>query len=295
MQSFATPIPVAETWRHGFVRANGVRFHYVEAGHGPLLLLLHGFPEFWYSWRHQIPMLATRFRVVVPDLRGYNESEKAVSGYDVRTQVEDVVGLVRALGHERCRLAGHDVGGVVAWAMAGRYPEVVERLSILNAPHPAAMMQSLRSNAAQRKRSRYIFLFQLPGLPERRFRARNFAIVEKIIRGHMVHPERLSDADVDAFRAALARPGALRSALAFYRAAFRDAMRNGFSVHDLMIRVPTQVIWGEQDFALGLDLVQGLSRWVSDLELELLPTAGHFVQQDEPEITGELLIDFFSR
>jgi pimeloyl-ACP methyl ester carboxylesterase len=295
VQSIATPLPVAEPWRHGFIRANGIRFHYVEAGDGPLVLLLHGFPEFWYSWRHQIPALATRFRVVAPDLRGYNETEKPQSGYDVRTLVEDVACLVRALGHDRCRLAGHDWGGVIAWATAARYPEIVERLSILNAPHPTAMASALWSSASQRKLSRYIFAFQIPGIPERRFRARNFAILDKSIRGRMVHPERLSEADLDAFKGALARPGALRSTLAYYRAAFRGAIRSGFSTHDVMIRVPTQVIWGEQDFALGVELVQNLSRWVEDLELELLPTAGHWVQQDEPEITSDLMLDFLSR
>ena len=295
MQSIATPLPVAEPWRHGYIRANGIRFHYVEAGDGPLVLLLHGFPEFWYSWRHQIPALATRFRVVAPDLRGYNETEKPQTGYDVRTLVEDVACLVRALGHDRCRLAGHDWGGVIAWATAARYPEIVERLSILNAPHPTAMALALWSSATQRKWSRYIFAFQIPGIPEQRFRARNFAILEKIIRGRMVHPERLSDADLDAFKDALARPGALRSTLAYYRAAFRGAVRSGFSTHDVMIRVPTQVIWGEQDFALGIELVQNLSRWVEDLELELLPTAGHWVQQDEPELTSDLMLDFMSR
>ncbi len=285
----------AEPWRHGFLRANGIRFHYVEAGDGPLLLLLHGFPEFWYSWRHQIPVLATRFRVVAPDLRGYNETEKPASGYDVRTLVEDVAGLVRAFGYDRCRLAGHDWGGVIAWSAAARFPELIERLSILNAPHPTAMALALRSNASQRKRSRYIFTFQIPGLPERRIRARNFEMIDKVMRGQMVHPERLSNSDVDAFKTALARPGSLSATLAYYRTAFRGALRTGFAAHDVRINVPTQVIWGEQDFALGIELVQNLSRWVPDLELELLPTAGHWVQQDEPEITSELMLDFFSR
>ena len=295
MQSTATLPPVAHPWRHGFIRANGIRFHYVEAGDGPLLLLLHGFPEFWYSWRHQIPVLATRFRVVAPDLRGYNETEKPPAGYDVRTLVEDVACLVRALGHDRCHLAGHDWGGVIAWATAARFPEIIERLSILNAPHPTAMALALRSSAAQRKKSRYIFGFQIPGIPEFRIRARNFAMIERVMRDKMIHPERLSDADLDAFKAALARPGALRATLAYYRTAFRAALRSGFSAHDIRIHVPTQVIWGEQDFALGLELVQNLSRWVDDLELELLPTAGHWVQQDEPEITSELMLAFLSR
>jgi len=284
-----------EPWCHGFVRANGVRFHYVEAGSGPLLLLLHGFPECWYSWRHQIPVLAERFHVVAPDLRGYNESDKPSSGYGVRTLVDDVAGLARAFGSERFRLAGHDWGGVIAWATAGRFPELVERLSILNAPHPTAMALALRSSAAQRKRSRYIFAFQVPGLAERRIRAHGFRLVEKAIRGNMVNPERMSDADLEVFKTALARPGALRAALAYYRQAFRDSLRGGFAVHEVRIEVPTQVIWGEKDVALGVELVQSLGRWVPDLQLELLPTAGHWVQQDEPELTTELMLEFLER
>src|SRR3712207_2391582 len=120
---------------HREATLNGVRLHYVEAGTGPLVLLLHGFPEFWYSWRHQIPALAGRFRVVAPDLRGYNETAKPASGYDVDTLVEDTAALVRALGEERCLLVGHDWGGAIAWETAARHPHLVERLAILNAPH----------------------------------------------------------------------------------------------------------------------------------------------------------------
>jgi epoxide hydrolase 4 len=287
--------PVREdAWTHGFAEANGVRFHFVEAGEGPLLLLLHGFPELWYSWRHQIAALAERFHVVAPDLRGYNETSKPASGYDTRTLVADVVGLSRALGHARFRLAGHDWGGMVAWATAARHPELVERLSILNAPHPTAMARALRSNVAQMRRSWYIFAIQIPGFAEARIRRDGYALIDRMIRGQMVHPERMSDADSAIFRAAIARPGALDAALAYYRAAFRAALAEGFRAPNVDVRVPTQVIWGERDHALGVELLDGLDRWVPDLEVHRIPTASHWVQQDEPELVTALMAEFLS-
>lgn len=266
----------------------------VEAGAGPLVLLLHGFPEFWYSWRHQIPALAERFRVVAPDLRGYNETEKPLSGYDVRTLVDDVVALVRAFGYERCFLAGHDWGGVIAWATAARFPELVEKLSILNAPHPTALARALRTSRAQRRRSWYIAAFQLRGLAEARIRRDDFAVLEKIFRGQMEHPERMTDGDMQRFREALGRPGALEAALEYYRAAFRAALRDGFRIHDVSVSVPTQVIWGEQDKALGLELLDELDRWVPNLRIDRIATASHWVQQDEPELVTDLMLDFFA-
>jgi pimeloyl-ACP methyl ester carboxylesterase len=286
---------ITDPWSHAEVEANDVRFHIVEAGSGPLLVLLHGFPEFWYSWRHQLPPLAKHFHVVAPDMRGYNETSKPKTGYDLRALVADVVALARALGHERFLLAGHDWGGVVAWAVAVRHPELVERLSILNAPHPTAMVHALRSSVAQLRRSWYIFAFQIPGLAEWMFRRDGFAIVDRVIRGQMVHRDRMSDEEAAQFRAAIARPGALEASLEYYRQAFRAALRDGFRAHDARVLVPTQVVWGERDHALGVELLDGLDRWVPDLEIHRIPTASHWVQQDEPERVTELIVEFFTR
>lgn len=292
MSSAQIPAFPIDSWSHGYTEANGIRFHYVEAGSGPLLVLLHGFPEFWYSWRNQIPKLAEHFRVVAPDLRGYNETEKPRDGYDIRTLVEDVQHLARAFDADRYVLCGHDWGGVIAWHTASRHPESVEKLVILNGPHPTAMTKALRTSLAQMRRSWYIFLFQIPGLGERRLKRNNFAAIENIFRNGLVHKERMTDADLELFKQAMAKPGALYAALEYYREAFRAARRDRFALHDVRIDVPTQVIWGEQDTALGTDLVKDLGHWVSDLRLDLVPTAGHWVQQDEPDVVAELMLDF---
>jgi pimeloyl-ACP methyl ester carboxylesterase len=283
---------VSEPWKHGHVDANGIRFHYVEAGEGPLVLLLHGFPEFWYSWRHQIGPLAERFHVVAPDLRGYNETEKPRSGYDVGTLVADTVALAQAFGERRFRLAGHDWGGAIAWATAARHPEAVERLVILNAPHPTAMTDALRTNRTQLRRSWYMFFFQLPFLPEWLLARDDYSSVARGILGNLVHRERFSREDVEQFKRAMAKPGTLKAAINYYRAAFRDAVRNRFRSRNVPIDVPTLVIWGEHDAFLGKELTFGLDRWVRDLRVEYLPDSGHWVQQDEPEIVTRLMLDF---
>src|SRR4029453_11928318 len=159
----------------GFAEVGEVGLHYVEAGEGPLVVLLHGFPEFWFSWRLQIaPLAAAGFRVVAPDLRGYNLSSRpaGVEAYGADRLAADIRGLIRELGSESALLVGHDWGGTVAWATAMNHPEVVDRLATLNAAHPRRLQQGLR-NPRQLLRSSYFFSFQLPGLPERRVRARN--------------------------------------------------------------------------------------------------------------------------
>src|SRR5258708_17166734 len=177
-EAFALPPGCAE----GFVETNGVQLHYVAAGSGPLVLLLHGFPEFWYSWRYQLPALATRFRVVAPDLRGYNLSDKPRSGYDVTTLTDDISGLVTALGARRAHVVGHDWGGALACALALRNPDRLGRLAILSAPHPALMLHELR-RPRQLRRSLYIGLFQLRGMAARAVAPDDYALVRRTLRG----------------------------------------------------------------------------------------------------------------
>jgi pimeloyl-ACP methyl ester carboxylesterase len=283
---------VTEPWKHGHVDANGVRFHYVEAGEGPLVLLLHGFPEFWYSWRHQIGPLAERFHVVAPDLRGYNETEKPRTGYDVKTLVADTVALAGAFGERTFRLAGHDWGGAIAWATAARHPQAVERLVVLNAPHPTAMSDALRTNRKQLRRSWYMFFFQIPSLPEWFLARDDYSAIARGLLGNFVHRDRISRDDVEQFKRAMAKPGALKAAVDYYRAAFRDAFRNRFRSRAVPVEVPTLVVWGERDEFLGKELTFGLDRWVRDLRIEYVPDSGHWVQQDEPEVVTRLMLDF---
>ena len=193
--------------RHRFVEANGIRFHLVEAGSGPLVLLLHGFLDFWYGWRDQIPILAAHFRVIAPDLRGYNLTDKPASGYDPDTLAGDVTALIQALGEERAHLVGHSWGGIVAWDTAIVHPEVVDRLAVVNAPHPAAYQREWDRNPIQRLRSWYMALFQLPWLPEwllTRQRARGLI---GMLQRTTPKPSIFTPADLAAYRRAMLRPG----------------------------------------------------------------------------------------
>lgn len=273
---------------------NGLGFHVVEKGDGPLVLLLHGFPEFWYAWRHQIPALAAAgFRVVAPDLRGYNLSGKprGIASYGVETLAADVAALVKGLGEESAFVAGHDWGGALAWYLPLLHPGLVRRLAILNAPHPGAFRRELKRSAVQRKKSSYILFFQLPWLPEKKIRGNDFALLSKMLRRDPVRLGAFTDEDVARYREALARPGALTAALNWYRAALRHPPR--LPRERRTIDVPTLVVWGEKDRYLGPALAEGLERWVPDVTVERIPDASHWVQADAPERVNELLVRFF--
>lgn len=289
--------PILETesarWTHQQAIVNGVRLHYVQAGNGPLVVLLHGFPEFWYSWRHQIPALATAgFQVVAPDLRGYNESDKpaGVACYRLDTLANDVLGLIQTLGTGRAVVAGHDWGGGIAWYLAIHHPQLVEKLIILNSPHPAAFWRALRTST-QLLRSWYMFFFQLPWVPEWLIRAGNFAGLERTLRQGPVRAGAFSDEDIRYYKQALARPGALTAALNYYRALFR------YRPKDVMqqvrpIQVPTLLLWGERDRYLSIRLTQGLEAWVPDLRICRLPHASHWVQNDAPDDVNQAMLAF---
>lgn len=278
---------------HHFAVVNGIRLHYVEAGTGPLVVLLHGFPEFWYSWRHQLPALAgAGFRALAPDLRGYNESAKpaGIASYAIDPLTQDVAELIHAVGAERATIVGHDWGGGIAWAFAMRFPTLVDRLVILNAPHPALFFRELRT-PAQLARSWYIFFFQLPWLPEWALRRRNFAGLERALRSDPVRPGTFTEEDIRAFKEAWAQPGALTAGINYYRAMKRHGIRSLRS--ELRpIDVPTLVIWGERDRYLGIRLLDGLGDWVTRLRIERLPNASHWVQNDAAERVNELLLAF---
>src|SRR5262249_45467114 len=185
-----------------------IRVHYVSQGEGPLIVLLHGFPEFWWSWRDQLAALADAgFRVVAPDLRGYNDTERA-GPYDLDTLAGDVVNLVHKLGAERATVVGHDWGGAIAWHLAAKRPDVCERVAVLNAPHPAAAVQVIRSNPRQLRRSWYMFFFLLPWLPEARLLADGARIIDRVYGANAVNRSVFSDEVVRPFREAIQKPGA---------------------------------------------------------------------------------------
>ncbi|MCH7660050.1 MAG: alpha/beta hydrolase [Euryarchaeota archaeon] len=283
---------------------NGVRTHYVEAGEGPLVVLLHGFPEHWYSWRKQLPALVDAgYRVVAPDLRGYNRTEKpiGVDAYRIGHLVADVRALIEHCGEERAHLVGHDWGGVIAWEVAARHPENVERVAVLNAPHPGAYRRELRScESEQAKRSWYVLLFQLPWLPELLFRLGDQRLVETLFREGSTNPEAFDEEAIRRYKRACSRPGAMTAMINYYRALFRGTLRSkipGRSVPDAttsdgLIDRPSLLIWGMEDEALSSRLTEDLDEWVPDIEIERIEGASHWVQMDVPERVNELLVGF---
>ncbi|HEY0733495.1 MAG TPA: alpha/beta hydrolase [Herpetosiphonaceae bacterium] len=279
---------------HQWHTVNGVRLHCAVAGNGPLLLLLHGFPEFWYSWRHQIPVLAEHFTVVAPDLRGYNDSDKPprISDYTTSILVEDVVQLIHSFGYERAIVAGHDWGGAIAWSTALARPDVVEKLIVLNIPHPRLFTQHLLTNPRQRLRSWYILAFQVPRLPEMVLRANNYQAIEESFRGMAVHKEVFSDEVIAEYKRALDKPGALTSAINYYRALTRSASGSFWLDIDPVAKMPVMLIWGEQDTALGKELNRELERYVPNLTKHFIPDASHWVQQDRPDLVNQYMLSF---
>jgi epoxide hydrolase 4 len=272
---------------------NGVRLHWVRAGddRGPLVVLLHGFPDFWYGWRHQLPALGgAGYRVVAVDLRGYNLSGRPARVEDYARDVlaDDVAALVRRLGAERAAIVGHDWGGVVAWHLATRHPEVVERLAVLNAPHPARYRRLLR-RSSQWLRSWYVGFFQLPRVPEWTLRAGGHAALEAVWCAEHARPGAFGARELAAYRAAFAPPGALEAALAYYRALLRHP---GHVARDRRV-LPhrTLVVWGMRDRSLVAANAEGLERWVPRVRVVRVPDAAHWVMADAPEVVNAALLE----
>ncbi len=280
-------------WTHRNAVVNGVRLHYVEAGTGPLVVLLHGFPEFWYSWRLQIPFLAgAGFHVIAPDQRGYNLSDKpaGIASYRIDSLAGDIVELIRHAGRERAIVVGHDWGGIVAWHLAMTRPECVERLVILNAPHPAAFARE-RRNLAQLLKSWYIFFFQLPLLPELACRWHRFELLCRSLRDDPGGTQpRVGKQDLEFYRHALSRPRALTSAINWYRAMMRSRSINRGNFPPLSM--PALVLWGERDRYLETGLLAGLEKWVPALEVMRFPQASHWLQIDEADAVNRAIARF---
>jgi epoxide hydrolase 4 len=274
----------------------GLRLHYVTAGAGPrTVVLLHGFPQTWWEWRLVIPPLAAAgFRVVAPDLRGYNLSSRpeGVAAYDTDKLAADVRDLIRERGAERAFLAGHDWGGAVGWATAMNHPEIVERLAILNAAHPRRLLHGLR-RPRQLAKSWYMFVFQLPWLPERVAHAARWWFFRYGFE-HDARPGAFTSEDIARYVEAWAQPGAATATINYYRAALRQTPRRA-EARIRPVRAPTLVIWGERDRYLGAGLAEPDRADVPNLEgVVRLSDASHWVQHDEPERVTDLLAKFFA-
>ena len=279
--------------REGYAQVGDVNLHYVEAGDGPLIVLLHGFPEFWFGWRLQIaPLAAAGFRVVAPDTRGYNLSSKPedFEAYAVDLLAADIRGLIGELGAESALLVGHDWGGSIAWTTAMNHPEVVDRLAILNAAHPRRLSQGL-NHPSQLRKSWYFFFFALPGLPEDVVHARDWHFFRHFLDD--ANPPYTPE-EIERYVEAWSQPGAAAAMINYYRASVRQSQKEA-AAKLRPISAPTLVIWGEQDSYLGSDLAEPERDDVPNLDrVERLPDASHWVHHDEAERVNQLLIDFFA-
>jgi epoxide hydrolase 4 len=293
---------MADPWRFEKVALpNGLRMSVTRAGQGdPLVVMLHGFPECWYSWRHQIRALAPSFECAAPDMRGYGATDapRGVENYRIEKLVGDVAGLIETLGRKRAVVVGHDWGGGVAWATALIRPDVVERLCVMNCPHPAKFVANLRSNPRQMLRSWYMAFFQVPFVPDALLKMRGGALAARLIRSTAFDKNAFTDDDLAHFRDAFKNPYAATAAINYYRALRRrEFFRAPTAGHWLArkIAAPTLLIWGEHDVALGKELTYGMQDMFSGpFEIKYIPDSGHWVQQEKPESVNRYLIDFLS-
>ncbi|WP_426060944.1 alpha/beta fold hydrolase [Hymenobacter sp. B1770] len=277
---------------HHEVATNGIRLHVVQCGpaRGPLVVVLHGFPEFWYAWRHQIPALAAAgFRVWAPDQRGYNLSDKPrrVRDYTIDQLAADIIGLIDAVGEQTAAVVGHDWGAAVVWHLAAHHPDRISRAIILNVPHPQVLSRAMRRKPGQLLKSWYVFFFQLPWVPEALVRLRGWWMGRKALRGTSRRGT-FSDDDLALYRAAWAQPRAMRSMINWYRAAGRFARRLSKVGR---IGVPVRIIWGEKDAFLKAELARESLAFCDDAELTYL-RATHWVQHERAEEVNELLLEF---
>jgi pimeloyl-ACP methyl ester carboxylesterase len=301
------PGPTEPDTRSAYADVNGVRLHYVSAGEGPLLLFLHGFPEFWYAWRRQLAAFGGEpggppggWRAVALDMRGYNLSAKpaAVDAYRMSQLVEDVRALAEHLGYRRLTLVGHDWGGAVAWAFALRHPEWLERLVIVNAPHPAIFQRELAENPAQQEASRYMLMLRSPEA-EAILSADDHAWLSQVVLARSLRRGHLTEADAAAYRAAWSQPGALTGGLNYYRAARVGPPAPGEAVADPAgargfptITVPTLVVWGERDRALLVGNLDGLEQHVTQLTVRRIPEGTHWVVHERSDQVHGYIRDF---
>lgn len=285
--------------RKRLLKVNGLKLHIAEAGKpsAPLIIFLHGFPEFWYEWRAYLPHFAKKgYYAVAPDQRGYNLSDKpkGISSYDVSILAKDIEALIHALGRKKAYIVAHDWGAMVAWQLAMTAPQKVRKMVIINVPHPEVFKRALTKSAAQRKRSWYIGFFQLPVFPEKFMARHNWKAASRALTGTSL-PGAYTEADLVHYRRAWSRPGAMTSMMNWYRAAF--ARRNPSAATKKLwaakVQPPTLVLWGAQDRALGKDMAQPSANKCRDGRLVLFPKATHWVVHERIPQIQKQISDFF--
>jgi pimeloyl-ACP methyl ester carboxylesterase len=285
-------------WKHQYAVVNGVRLHYVTEGKGPLIVFLHGFPEFWYEWKDQLAEFSRDHQAVAPDMRGYNLSEKPadVETYQMTNLVEDVRALAEHLGYKKFTLVAHDWGGGVAWSFAIAHPEYLEKLVIINCPHPAILARELAENPAQQKASQYMLMFRSPQA-EQMLSANNYAALVEAVLGDGLKTGVFTEADKQAYIEAWSQPGALTGGLNYYRAAKLGPPEKDSDVPPpasgtQIVKVPTLVIWGEKDTALLTGNLDGMDKFVPNLTIQRIPDGSHWVIHEKPELVNGYIRDF---
>jgi pimeloyl-ACP methyl ester carboxylesterase len=289
-----------------YAEVNGVKLHYVTAGKGKLIMFVHGFPEFWYEWKNQLMEFGKSYRAVAPDMRGYNLSSKPaeLEKYQVKYMVEDLRALAEKLGHKKFTLVAHDWGGAIAWAFAIAHPDYLDKLVIINAPHPGIFARELRENPAQQQASRYMLMFRSPGA-EAQLSANNYALLVQIVLGEGLKNGTFTEEDKKAYLEAWSQPGALTGGLNYYRAAGvgppsgpSDTSTGSFVGMDanrLMVNVPTLVIWGEKDTALLTGNLEGLDKFVPNLTIKRIPDGTHWVIHEKPALVNGYIREFINQ
>ncbi|KAL5486624.1 hypothetical protein EMCRGX_G019128 [Ephydatia muelleri] len=277
---------------HNYVTANGLKFHYVSAGDDskPLMLFLHGFPEFWFSWRHQIKEFSRDYHVVAIDMRQGERPTKR-SDYSVDVLHKDIVELVPALGYETCVLVAHDWGGVVAWTVAAKNPALVEKLIVMNCPHPRIFAKG--RSIGQILKSHYMFTFQLPWLPEFAIRLHDYQAIYDSFQGKKtgVHNKAsFPPSLVEAYKYVFSKPGALTGPINYYRSVFTRPSR----LPSKPLEMPTLLIWGDDDAALDKKMADMHTSVVSNLTVKHISNCSHWVQQDTPEAVNHYMREFLS-
>lgn len=282
-----------------YIETNKIKLHVLTDGpeNGPSVVLLHGFPEFHYGWRKQVPALAQAgFRVIVPDQRGYNLSDKpkGVSAYDVNILAKDIIGLFDHFGIQKAKLAGHDWGAAVAWTVALNHPQRLEKLVILNVPHPDVMLDFVLNNKAQRKRSWYVFFFQIPLYVEWLLSRNNFHNLARMLAGSG-RKGTFTANDLVEYKKAWSQPGALTGMLNWYRAIVRRSLKYAFQRGHLparRVKAPTLILWGMRDAALSQAMVEPSIQLCENGEAVLFDKATHWVQHDEANEVNKRMIEF---
>lgn len=297
--TYTGPDPAVTGVRKRIVKVNGVKLHIAEAGKAerPLILFLHGFPEFWYEWREYLPHFAAKgFYAVAPDQRGYNLSDKptAISDYRIDVLVDDIAALIRALGKKKAHIVGHDWGAMVAWGIAISKPELVQKVVTINVPHPLVFADAIANNPKQRRRSRYIKFFQLPLLPEKLLARNNWAQASKaLIQSSLpgTYPEKI----LQHYRHAWSRPGAITSMLTWYRAVPKKMTAKQKKLYSNKVKPPLLLIWGAKDHALGVEMAKPSVALCKQGRLEQINDATHWVVHEKVKHLQTVIFRFFKQ